>query len=38
MDKKFKQHKTTKKIKKEDENLNIDNIIFEKTEDDNENN
>jgi len=35
MDKKPKQPKTTKK---EDENLNIDNIIFEKTEDDNENN
>ena len=32
-----KQPKITKKTKKEDENLNIDNIIFEKTEDDNEN-
>ena len=32
-----KKPKITKKTKKEDENLNIDNIIFEKTEDDNEN-
>jgi len=38
MDKKSKQPKTIKKTKKEDENLNIDNIIFEKTGYDNENN